>query len=67
MKTKTFNDFLALVFALGIIALWILDPVLRRYVGFGLPDQVVGATIGLLIMVGQFYFRKAQGEPNSAG
>lgn len=66
MKTKTFNDFLALIIVLAIVALWILDPVLRANVGFGLPDQVVGATILLLTLVVQFYYRRAKDEANNA-
>jgi len=53
---KNFRDLLAIiVFAIIFPAMWILH-------GLGiicLPGEVLGATISIETLIGQFYFRKA--------
>lgn len=58
IKPKTWNDVLALAFGLTIFAMWILS-------GCGvlcLPDIIIGATISIMTLIVQYYFRKAQSE-----
>ncbi len=52
---KNFNDFLALILVLAIIALWVLQ-------GTGTIQampEVSGATIATFTLVVQYYFRKS--------
>ena len=52
---KQFNDVLAVVVLVMIVALWSLQ-------GLGwmaLSGEVVGATIAVFTLVAQYYFRKA--------
>lgn len=53
MGWKTFNDRLALVSLVLIVALWIG----QRWIQ--LPEGVIGATILQFGLILQFYFRKA--------
>jgi len=56
MKPQTWNDVLALVFGVSILALWALS-------GSGivpLSDIVLGATIAAFTLIVQFYFRRAK-------
>ena len=53
MGWKTFNDRLALVALLIIVALWASQRWLQ------LPEGVIGATILQFGLIMQFYFRKA--------
>ena len=58
MKPQNWNDVLALVFGLTILAMWIIS-------GCGiicLSDIVTGATIMAFGMIVQYYFRKAKSE-----
>jgi hypothetical protein len=53
---KTFNDLLALIVMILIIILWALQ-------GLGiitLPGEIIGATIAIFTLIGQFYFRKSK-------
>lgn len=56
---KNFRDLLALLVAVIVFpAIWVLQ-------GLGwmqLPGEVLGATIAIETLIGQFYFRKAQAE-----
>jgi hypothetical protein len=56
---QTFNDFLAVLIMVVIFpGLWIIQ-------GLGIvniPEGVIGATIALETLIGQFYFRKAKDE-----
>ncbi len=62
MKIAKFNDTLALILVIALISLWVVDPFFRWKYGFGLPDQVIGASIGLIAYPVMYYFRKKEGE-----
>ncbi len=53
MGWKTFNDRLALITVLIIVALWLA----HRWIN--LPSEVIGATILQFGLIMQHYFRKA--------
>lgn len=67
MKPKTFNDTLAIVVIFLFVLLWIGDAILRsvypNFVGFG--EGIMGATISLVTLIVQYYFRRKepQDEP----
>lgn len=50
---RRFNDTLAVLIVLGVFIMW---------TQFELPDQVTGATIVLLTLIGQHYYRKRGGD-----
>jgi hypothetical protein len=56
---QTFNDLLAVLLSVAIFGMWILA-------GLGalpnLPETVIGASIMLVTLIGQFYYRKRSGE-----
>lgn len=53
---RKFNDLLALLIIVGLPVYW---------AAFRPEDIVVGTTLGGWTLVCQFYFRKAQGEPEA--
>jgi len=59
MMIKNFRDLVALLIAVIVFpAIWILQ-------GLGmlaLPGEILGATIAIETLIGQFYFRKANTE-----
>lgn len=56
LKRESFNDTLAILFGLGIPALWVLNH------WYALPGEALGASIAVWTLVAQHYFRKA--KPN---
>jgi putative effector of murein hydrolase LrgA (UPF0299 family) len=48
-----------------IFVLWILHPIISQYYGVGLPESVLGATVVIITLIAQFYFRRK--EPNENG
>lgn len=55
---QNFNDSIAVILILGIIAIWIL----QGFKKVDLSPEVVGALIATWTLVVQFYFRKAKEE-----
>lgn len=55
---QNFNDFLALLLILGIVAVWVMQGCEK----VKLPAEVIGALIATWTMVVQYYFRKAKEE-----
>jgi hypothetical protein len=62
MLWKTWNDVLSLVLVVLIFALWVGSCFLPQ----PLPESVIGATIVLVTLVGQYYYRKAKDEANNS-
>lgn len=62
---KTWNDQLALVVVILIFVLWGIYPWIKNYYGYGFPESVIGATVSIMTMIVQFYFRRK--EPNGEG
>lgn len=53
---KTFNDLLALIVMILIIILWALQGLNL----LNLAGEIIGATIAIFTLIGQFYFRKSK-------
>jgi hypothetical protein len=43
------------------------DPFLRFYFKFGLPESVLGATVVIVTLVAQFYFRRREPDKENGG
>lgn len=65
MIWKNFNDQIGLIFVIFIFVLWVLHPIISQYYGVGLPESVLGATVVIITLIAQFYFRRK--EPNENG
>ncbi len=62
MLWSRFNDQLALLLALLIVGIWIVDPIIAQYYGIPISRDVIGATVVIFTLIAQFYFRRR--EPN---
>lgn len=64
MIWKRFSDQLAVLFIVLFVGLWVADPFLKFYFKFGLPESVLGATVVIVTLVAQFYFRRKEPTEN---
>lgn len=59
MLWKNHRDQLSVALLGAIFVMFIVDLVGRVYWGVGLPGEVVGAMISAMMLIVQFYWRKA--------
>lgn len=67
MIWKKFNDQIALILIVFIVGLWIVDPMIKGYWGSGLPESVIGATVVIITLIAQFYFRRKEPDEGNGG
>jgi len=65
LKWKVWNDQIGLIFVILIFGLWICEPIISQYYGKGLPESVLGATVVIITLIAQYYFRRK--EPGENG
>jgi len=62
MIWKRFNDQIGLIFVFLIVGLWVTEPMIKSYWGVGLPESVTGATVVIITLIAQYYFRRKDPE-----
>jgi len=60
MLWKKFNDQLAFILIVLFILTWFADAALRYLLKVGLSEAVMGATVSLITLVVQYYFRRKE-------
>lgn len=67
MLWKRFNDQIALIVLILFIGVWIADVVMRCMIKVGFAEGVMGATISLVTLIVQYYFRQKPPEEKNGG